>query len=48
MRSGDRIVSYGGKRTYVPVDVIQFLYVSKGEPVTVEFERDGKPAMKVN
>lgn len=41
MRSGDRIVSYGGKRTYIPVDVIQFLYVSKGEPVTVEFERDG-------
>ena len=24
------------------MDVIQFLYVSKGEPVTVEFERDGK------
>lgn len=42
MQKGDRIVSYGGKRTHIPLDVIQFLYVSKGEPVTVEFERDGK------
>ena len=33
-------MSYGGKRTHIPLDVIQFLYVSKGrKPVTVEFER---------
>lgn len=42
LQVGDRIVSYGGRRTYIPLDVIQYLYVSKGEPVTVEFERDGE------
>ncbi len=42
LRKGDRIISYGGKRIYAPIDVVQFLYVSKGEPVTVEYKRDGK------
>jgi regulator of sigma E protease len=42
MKPGDKIVSYGGKRTYTPTDVLQFLYVSKGEPAKVEYKRDGK------
>jgi regulator of sigma E protease len=40
--NGDRIVSYDGKRTYILEDVIQFLYISKGEPVKIEIERDGE------
>lgn len=42
LQKGDRIVSYGGKRTYVPMDVIQFLYITGGEPVTIGYKRDGK------
>ncbi len=39
---GDRIVSYNGKRTLLPIDVVQFLYVSKGDVAQVEYERDGE------
>ena len=39
---GDKIVSYEGKRTYLPLDVIQFLYVSKGDPAKVEYTRAGE------
>ncbi|HEY8349164.1 MAG TPA: site-2 protease family protein [Clostridia bacterium] len=42
LQEGDRIVSYGGKRVYSPIDLVQFLYVTKGEPVTVEYKRNGK------
>ncbi len=41
IQKGDKILSYDGKRTYILEDVIQFLYVSKGEPAIVEIERDG-------
>lgn len=39
IQKGDRIVSYDGKRTYILEDVIQFLYISKGEPAVVEIKR---------
>lgn len=42
MRPGDKIVSYDGKKTFLPIDVVQFLYVSRGVPAKVEYERDGK------
>ncbi|MGE5613987.1 MAG: RIP metalloprotease RseP [Bacillota bacterium] len=42
IRKGDRIISYDGKRTYLPIDVIQFIYVSKGAPAKIEYERDGE------
>lgn len=38
---GDRIISYAGKRTYTTSDVLQFLYISKGEPAEIEFKRNG-------
>lgn len=41
-QKGDKIVSYDGKSTYLPIDVVQFLYVSKGDPAKVTYERDGK------
>ena len=39
---GDKIVSYDGKSVYMPLDVIQFIYVSKGVPAEVEYIRNGK------
>lgn len=42
IQKGDRIVSYDGKKTYILEDVIQFLYISRGEPAIVEIERDGE------
>lgn len=42
LKAGDKIISYDGKRTVLPIDFIQFLYVSKGIPAEVEYERDGK------
>ncbi len=42
IQSGDRITSYDGKRTLLPIDVVQFLYVSKGDIAQVEYERGGK------
>ncbi|NLV35829.1 MAG: RIP metalloprotease RseP [Clostridiaceae bacterium] len=42
MLKGDRVISYNGKRTFLPIDVVQFLYVSKGETAQVEYERDGE------
>jgi regulator of sigma E protease len=42
IQRGDRIISYDGKRTYILEDVIQFLYISKGEPALVEIERNGE------
>jgi len=42
LQEGDRIISYDGKRTVLPIDFIQFLYVSKGVPSEIEYERDGK------
>lgn len=42
IRPGDRIVSYDGKKTFLPIDFIQFLYVSRGVPAKIEYERDGE------
>lgn len=42
IQAGDKIVSYNGKRTFLPIDVVQFLYVSKGAVAQVEYERDGE------
>lgn len=42
LQAGDKIISYDGKRTVLPIDFIQFLYVSKGVPAEVEYERNGK------
>lgn len=42
MQKGDKVISYNGKRTFLPIDVVQFLYVSKGDTAQVEYERDGE------
>ena len=41
LQPGDRLISYDGKRTYTTNDVVQFLYISKGEPVEIEYKRNG-------
>ncbi len=46
IQAGDKITYYNGKRTYLPNDFIQFLYVSKGVPSEVVFERDGESFKK--
>jgi len=42
IRPGDRIVSYNGKRVLMPLDLVQFLYISKGAPTEIEYVRDGE------
>lgn len=42
LAEGDKIVSYGGNGVYLPLDVVQFLYVSKGKPADIEYIRDNK------
>jgi regulator of sigma E protease len=42
LQQGDKIVSYDDKRAYVQLDIVQFLYVSKGIPAKVGYVRDGK------
>ncbi len=42
IQPGDKIVSYDGKRVYIPLDMVQFLYVSKGVPAKVEYIRNGE------
>ncbi|OPZ92671.1 MAG: putative zinc metalloprotease [Firmicutes bacterium ADurb.Bin419] len=39
MRTGDEIVEYDNKRVYQPMDFLQFLYISKGEPTDVKVKR---------
>ena len=46
IRQGDTLLSYDGKRVYMPLDVMQFLYVSKGTPAEIEFKRDGEKFRK--
>ena len=41
IRKGDRLISYAGKRTYLPMDVVQFMYIADGNPAVVEVLRDG-------
>ena len=38
---GDTVIGYNGKRIYDPMEVIQFLYISKGEPATIAVKRKG-------
>lgn len=40
LQVGDTIIEYDNKRVYQPLDLYQFLYISKGEPVTVKVKRD--------
>ena len=42
IQPGDRIVSYDHKKVYLPLDMVQFLYVSKGVPTEVVYEREGE------
>jgi regulator of sigma E protease len=46
IRQGDTILSYDGKRVYMYLDVMQFLYISKGTPAVVEYARDGEKFTK--
>lgn len=46
IRQNDKIISYDGKRIYMPFDVMQFLYVSKGKTTEIEFLRDGEKISK--
>jgi len=41
LKEGDKIIKYGGKRVYHPMDMSLFLYGTKGEPVEVEVLRNG-------
>lgn len=47
LRTGDRIISYGGKRVYQPMDVGMFLYETKGKPAMVEFKRGESKLIRV-
>lgn len=46
MRKGDTIVGYDNKRIYQPMEVMQFLYVSKGKPTEIEFLSNGQEIEK--
>jgi regulator of sigma E protease len=46
IKVGDDILSYDGYRTYLPLDVSQFLYVSKGAPAEVEYLSGGEKIKK--
>ncbi|NTV90847.1 MAG: RIP metalloprotease RseP, partial [Clostridiales bacterium] len=46
LREGDQITRYEGKRVYMTLDVIQFLYVSKGVPAELEYISDGVKYVK--
>ncbi len=39
---GDEIIRYEGKRVYLPIDIIQFLQVSKGKEVNVVYVKKGE------
>jgi len=39
---GDTVVAYNGKRIYDPMEVIQFLYISKGKPTQITIKREGE------
>ncbi len=41
LQIGDKIVSYGEKRVYHPMDVSLFTYGTKGKPVDIDIIRDG-------
>lgn len=39
IRAGDEIIKYDGKRIYSPLNIAEFMYVSKGEPATIQYKR---------
>ncbi|HHW49670.1 MAG TPA: RIP metalloprotease RseP [Clostridiaceae bacterium] len=41
LRTGDKIIKYGGKRVYHPADISLFVYGTRGAPVDVEVLRNG-------
>lgn len=42
LQVGDKIVEYDNKRLYQPMDLDQFLYISKGEPTNIKIKRENK------
>lgn len=42
IRNGDRIISYDGKVVYEPMDMLSFMFVSKGKPADVHVKRDNE------
>lgn len=42
MREGDMITKLNGQRVYLREEVIMGSYLNRGEPVSLEYERDGK------
>lgn len=42
LKSGDVILQYEGKSVYQPIDLMQFVYVSKGAESNIVVQRDGK------
>lgn len=39
LQEGDKITGYGGKGVYLPLDLMQFLYISKGRTADIEYVR---------
>lgn len=44
---GDKIISYNGRSVYQPADLLQFVYVDKGAPASIEVLRNDK-RLKLN
>lgn len=42
IRTGDEIIRYDNKRVYQPMDFLQFLYISKGQPTDIKVKRGDK------
>jgi regulator of sigma E protease len=42
IHQGDKIISFDNKKVYHPMDIFQFMYVSKGKPAEVDILRDGQ------
>lgn len=42
LKTNDQIVRYDGKRVYDSLDMVAFLYASKGQPANIEVVRDGQ------
>jgi len=42
LKVGDEIVEYDNKRVYQPIDLLQFMYITKGEPAKIKVKRDDR------
>ena len=42
LQVGDEVISYDGKRVYLPTDLVQFLYVDNGKQANLTVLRDGQ------